>query len=69
MIVFRYEDVRSRLTAGIGFVEVRCIRMVDEGHVTSLVGDSIIVVGVHIFQELFNSGRCVFCVCGLLGTY
>ena len=43
--------------------------MVDEDHVTSSVGDSIIELGGHVLQELVNSNRCVLCGCSLFGAY
>ena len=61
--------MRSGSTAGLGFVEVECIRVASEDHVTGLVVDSIVGAGRNIIKELVNSGRCVFCGFCLLVDY
>ena len=54
---------------GLGLVEMGCIIVAGEDHVTGLLGDSIIGVVGHIIKDFMNSGICVFFGCGLLGAY
>ena len=68
-VVLRDHDVGACSAAGAGCIEVTCVGVCSEVHVTGVLCDTIIRTGGVIVEELVDGSIGCFSGIGLLGGY